>query len=82
MKNNLQSIKSWTMLVVLVLAAVVFSAQPAHAAGVCPAPGTQLAGAANMLLDATMWDTMVNHTAPQGDTGMFLAVANTACPEN
>lgn len=43
------------------------------------APGTGLAGACNMLLDAKMWDTMDVHTAPQGDAGMFRAVDVSGC---
>jgi len=39
MKNNLRSIRSLTMLVVLVLAVAVFSVQPVLASGPCPAPG-------------------------------------------
>jgi len=80
MKNNLRSIKSLTMVVVLVLAAVLFSAQPVHALGVCPAPGTGWAGALNMLHDATMWTIPMSRDAAQGNAGMFRAVGNTACP--
>jgi hypothetical protein len=83
MEKNQRSIKSLTMLVVLVLAALVFSAQPvqaAQAAGVCPAPGTWLAGALNMLHDATMWLIPMSRDAAQGNDGMFTAVGNTACP--
>jgi hypothetical protein len=80
MNSNLRSIQSWTMLIVLVLAVTVFSAQPAQAAGVCPAPGTGWAGALNMILDPTMGAIMDAHTAAQGDAGMFLAVGKTACP--
>lgn len=65
---------------VLVLVAPSLAVQPAEAAGVCPAPGTGLAGALNMAHDATMLETMADHTAPQGDAGMVRAVTNTACP--
>ena len=78
--KNLRSIKSLTMLVVLVLAAVLFAAQPVQASGVvCPAPGTQLSGALNMLHDATMWTIPMSVDAPQGNAGMFRAVGNTLC---
>ncbi len=77
MKKNLLSIKSLTLVVVLVLAAVLFAAQPVHAAGVCPSPGTGFPGALNMLHDAGMFTIPL---APQGDAGMWTAVNNTYCP--
>jgi hypothetical protein len=80
MKKNLRSIMSLTMLVVFVLAAVMLSAQPVQAAGQCPAPGTGLPGALNMLHDATMWTIPMARDAAQGNAGMFIAVHNTACP--
>jgi hypothetical protein len=83
MRKNFWSVKSLMMVVVLVLAAVLFAAQPAQAlgaAGVCPAPGTGLAGALNMLHDATMWTIPMARDAAQGNAGMFIAVNNTACP--
>ena len=79
MKTNLRSIKSLMMLVVLVLAVFLFAAQPVQAAGVCPAPGTGLSGALNMLHDATMWTIPMARDAAQGNAGMFTAVGNTAC---
>lgn len=80
MAKNLRSIKNLTLLVVLVLAAVLFAVQPAQAAGVCPAPGTGLSGALNMLHDATMWTIPMTRDAAQGNAGMFRAVGNTLCP--
>ncbi len=77
--KNLRSLKSLTMLVLLVLAAVLFAAHPVQASGVCPAPGTGLPGALNMLHDATMWTIPMARDAAQGNTGMFTAVGNTAC---
>jgi len=77
--KNLRSIKSLTMLVVLVLAAVLFVAQPVQASGVCPAPGTLWAGALNMLHDATMMTIPMARDAAQGNDGMFTAVGNSAC---
>lgn len=79
MKKNMRSTMSLTVLVVLVFAAVLFSAQPVQAAGVCPAPGTGLPGALNMLHDATMFTIPMARNAPQGNAGMFRAVANSAC---
>ena len=80
MKKNLRSIMCLTMLVVFVLAAVMLSAQPVQAAGQCPAPGTGLPGALNMLHDATMWTIPMAHDAPQGNAGMFTAVGASGCP--
>jgi len=77
MKKKLLSIVNLTLLVVLVVSAVMFSAQPAQAAGVCPAPGTGLPGALNMLHDAGMFTIPL---APRGDAGMWIAVINTLCP--
>ncbi len=44
----------WMLILLFVLAAVILSAQPVQASGQCPAPGTGLPGALNMLHDATM----------------------------
>ncbi len=79
LKKNLRSIISMTMLVMFVLAAVAFSAQPVQAARQCPAPGTGLAGALNMLHDPTMWTIPMARDAAQGNAGMFNAVSNSAC---
>ncbi len=77
MKKNVLPVKNVTLLVVLVLAAVLFSVQPVQAAGVCPAPGTGYSGALNMLHDAGMFTIPL---APKGDAGMWIAVINTLCP--
>ena len=45
----------------------------------CPAPGTGLPGALNMLHDATMFTIPMVHDAAQGNAGMFVAVANSGC---
>ncbi len=73
--------KNWILLFVLLLAlvALLLAPQPAHAAGVCPAPGTGLPGALNMIHDATMGATMQAHVAPQGNAGMATAVQNSGC---
>lgn len=67
---------------VLVLAASfsAFQLQPAHAQGVCPAPGTGLAGAYNMIADPTMGSVPMAVDAAQGNAGMYTAVGNTSCP--
>ncbi len=71
----------WTLILLLVLAALVLSAQPVQAAGrVCPAPGTGLTGAENMTLDPTMWTIPMVRLAQQGYDGMFHAVYQSACP--
>ncbi len=65
------------VLALLVLVGSLLAPPPVQAA--CPAPGTGYAGALNMLHDPTMWDTMTDHVAPQGNDGMFTAVANSSC---
>ena len=50
------------------------------AAQTCPAPGGGYAGALNMVHDTTMLTVPMARDAPQGNAGMFIAVANTACP--
>ena len=67
------------LLVLSVLANSAFAAHPAEAAGLCPAPGTGLPGALNMLHDATMVTIPMAHDAAQGNTGMFIAVDNSGC---
>ncbi len=51
----------------------------AEASRSCPAPGTGLAGALNMLQDPTMFTTPMAQDAAQGNAGMFHAVAVSAC---
>ena len=80
MKTNLRSIKSWRMLVALALAAVMLTAHPAQASGrTCPAPGTGLPGALNMLHDPTMATIPMARDAAQGNAGMFNAVDKSGC---
>lgn len=55
------------------------TAATASADKVCPAPGTGCAGALNMLLDPTMTTVPMMHDAPNGNTGMFRAVAESGC---
>ena len=45
----------------------------------CPAPGTGLPGAFNMIHDATMFDIPMANNAPQGTAGMFHAVGVSGC---
>ena len=49
------------------------------AARPCPAPGTGLAGALNMLHDATMLTIPMARNADQGSAGMFHAVDVSGC---
>jgi hypothetical protein len=78
MQMKVRSIKRWLLLIVLVLAAIMLAPHSAEAS--CPAPGTGLPGALNMMHDATMLSIPMTHDAAQGNAGMFHAVANTACP--
>ncbi len=76
----MRSIK-WLLLLTMllfVLVAVLFTPHLAQATGVCPAPGTGMAGAYNMLHDPNL-DGM-GHSSAQGYAGMVTAVQNTACP--
>jgi len=45
----------------------------------CPAPGTGLAGAKNMVHDATMLTIPMAHDADQGNAGMSHAVGVSGC---
>ncbi len=67
------------VLAVSVLANAAFAATPTQALGQCPAPGTGLAGALNMLHDASMWTIPMARDAAQGNAGMFTAVGNSGC---
>jgi hypothetical protein len=67
------------LLVLSVLASTAFAVHPAEAVGLCPAPGTGLPGALNMLHDATMVIIPMTHDAAQGNTGMFIAVDKSGC---
>ncbi len=68
-----------TLLVLGALANTAFAAQPVQASGQCPAPGTGLPGALNMLHDATMWTIPMARDAAQGNAGMFIAVGKSGC---
>lgn len=61
------------------LAARQTSFAAASADKVCPAPGTGLPGALNMLADPTMGSVAMKNDAPQGNTGMFRAVHESGC---
>ena len=50
-----------------------------EASRTCPAPGTGLAGALNMLHDPTMFTIPGARAADQGIAGMFHAVDVSAC---
>jgi hypothetical protein len=51
-----------------------------RAGGGIDMPGTGLAGAKNMIADATMLTVPMAVDAAQGNAGMKTAVSNTACP--
>ncbi len=65
-----------TLLLLAVLANTAFAAQAAEASGQCPAPGTGLPGALNMLHDAGMFTIPL---APQGDAGMWTSLGRSGC---
>jgi hypothetical protein len=48
-------------------------------ASTCPAPGTGLPGALNMVLDPTMFTIPMERDAAQGNDGMFHAVDVSGC---
>jgi hypothetical protein len=79
MKTRFVRALSFLVVLGLVAAFAVAPAQASGASGVCPAPGTGLAGALNMLHDATMWTIPMARDAAQGNTGMFTAVRNSGC---
>jgi hypothetical protein len=48
-------------------------------ASTCPAPGTGLPGALNMVRDLTMLAIPMTHDADQGNAGMATAVGASGC---
>ena len=68
-------------LAALAVASVLLGAAPstAQASGSCPAPGTGLPGALNMLHDSTMLTIPMARDAAQGNAGMFIAVDKSGC---
>ncbi len=78
----MRSVRIWILIFALALslAAPLMAPQPVHAAGVCPAPGTGIAGALNMIHDATMLTIPMARDNENGNLGMARAVENTACP--
>jgi hypothetical protein len=58
---------------------LVGRASLAEGSRTCPAPGTGLPGALNMLLDPTMFTIPMVHDAAQGNVGMFHAVDVSGC---
>src|SRR4051794_23349977 len=75
--------KNWSAKLALAVAAGALIAAVSSApvaAQTCPAPGGGYAGALNMVHDATMLTVPMTQDAPQGNAGMYTAVANTACP--
>ena len=76
MKTRFFRALSFLVVLGLVAAFAVAPAQASGASGVCPAPGTGLAGALNMLHDAGMFTIPL---APQGDAGMWTALGRSGC---
>jgi len=60
-------------------AAIVALSSAPVAASTCPAPGTGLPRALNMIADATMLTVPMVHNAAQGNAGMNTAVSNSGC---
>ena len=60
------------------VALLTLASAPA-AAQTCPAPGTGLPGALNMAAGGDGMAHAMSVDAPQGNAGMFTAVANSAC---
>lgn len=65
--------------VVLSLLGAIPSTARAAGSGTCPAPGTGLPGALNMVHDATMLTIPMARDAAQGNAGMKTAVTNSGC---
>jgi len=72
MKRVILTIVSSAILMMAMAGAAI--AEPPGAA-----PGTGLTGACNMLLDPTMTTIPMVRDAPQGNAGMFHAVAVSGC---
>ncbi|HEV8634916.1 MAG TPA: hypothetical protein VG370_11835 [Chloroflexota bacterium] len=74
--------KRWTGRLVLAAtmgaAIVALSSAPA-AAATCPAPGTGLPGALNMVAAGAGMAHAMSVDAPQGNAGMATAVAKSGC---
>ena len=75
-------VKRWSAGLVLAAttgAAIVALWSTPVAASTCPAPGTGLPGALNMIADATMLTVPMVRDAAQGNAGMNTAVNNSGC---
>jgi hypothetical protein len=74
--------KKWSARLALTVTAgaviVALSSAPV-AAATCPAPGTGLPGALNMIADASMLTVPMARDAAQGNAGMNTAVTNSGC---
>ena len=66
--------------VVVAVSATPAAARPTNPTPNSPSPTNQWCGAENMRAAGShMAEAMMLHTAPQGDAGMFGAIANTQC---
>jgi hypothetical protein len=63
----------------MILTATAYADGPS-ASRPCPAPGGGYPGALNMVHDATMLTIPMARDNPNGNAGMYTAVANSACP--
>jgi hypothetical protein len=78
-KEGIEHARSLT---IAILSTAILIVATAGTAAACAnaAPGTGLVGALNMLGDPTMLTVPMVHDAPQGNAGMFHAVAVSGCP--
>jgi hypothetical protein len=75
--------KKWTGRLVLAatIGAAMVALSSAPAAAACPAPGTGLPGALNMVAAGAGMDLAMSVDAPQGNAGMATAVGNSGCSD-
>ncbi len=78
-KSSVFTLFRFALVAFVVLSLLGAASSTARASGTCPAPGTGLAGALNMVHDDTMLTIPMTHDAPQGNAGMTTAVTNSAC---
>jgi hypothetical protein len=79
MKHMMKRWAEQVALAATVGAALLSQASAPVAAQTCPAPGTGLPGALNMAAGGDGMAHAMSVDAPQGNAGMFTAVANSAC---
>ncbi len=82
-KSSAFTLFRFALVAFVVLSLLGAASSTARASGTCPAPGTGLPGALNMIHDAamgagTVHDPMIKD-APQGNAGMTTAVIKSGC---